>query len=93
MTTPKDKDTSLAARAMAKDAIVEAVLLCDFSEIFATKFRVGDSTLGLAAIVDAKQRLLRASPPDNDRLRRRAIAQLERQDIKAALRTLEALRG
>ncbi len=82
------QDTVFAAFDAAKDAIVEAVLLCDFSQLFASKFRVGDSTQGLAAIVQAKQELLRVSPPDNDRFCRRAIAQLENRDIEAARQTL-----
>jgi hypothetical protein len=94
MTTPKTPKEAADDIQTARDAIIEAVLLCDFSEVFATKFIVGESTLGLSSIVGAKQQLIRACGQGRgmgrDRLRRRAIQQLEQHEVDRALNTLLA---
>lgn len=74
-----------------KDEIIEAVLLCDFSQIIQEKFRVGDSLHGLSDIIQAKQTLIKETRYGEDLLRRRAIQQLQRHDVKGALNTLEHL--
>ncbi len=87
MNEPKSKPTDAEVQA-ARDAIVEAALLCDFSEIFAKHFRCGDPLMGLGELCQSKARLLDLRP-STDRFRRRAIAQLERGDVQGALETLQ----
>ncbi len=88
MNEPKSKPTDAEVQA-AKDDIVEAVMLCDFSEIFKKHFQCGDRLMGLGELCQAKQRLAELQPTPEDRLRRRAIAQLKRFDVQAALETLQ----